>query len=461
MPESVIRVAFEPSSERARYAAETLLRLLGLRWCEVEAGAEAELVYGNPRDGARCTIPAGPQDGWDEPRPLVARDQDIAILHRPNGGARVAGSRPTDLGFDALYATYACLTAPWEADDPGDEVDCPIAGEGWLSANGLLEDLPVHRFAAALGRALAAADIQARTPEPSIVLTHDVDSNFGHLFARRESWALLLREIREGRPSAVRRALGLGRRLLNRQQSDPNDRFEEWGRLASASGGRPAYFVASYGLFDQGSRRYDVPYAVTHPEVGATLRRLVGEGAELGIHFSLQAGTSEEQLRHECERLEEAIGVPIRSARHHWWAVGRPPERVLDWHARAGIRVDSSFGFNDRPGFRRGIAAPFRPFDRRNNRPLPLWELPTCAMDLAVFDGTRTREDGVKDLLRLLDLVRQVGGALVLDWHAHALNPQVLNGAGDGLRRFLSSEATAGLRLRTPLELVDELERGT
>jgi hypothetical protein len=290
---------------------------------------------------------------------------------------------------------------------------------------------------------------------PAIVLTHDVDSNFERYFAVSESLALLRRDLRERRLSTVRRALGLARRIL-RPRDDSNDCFDEWAALASFARTRPTYFVASYGLFDAGSKRHDVPYDIRHPRVASTLRNLVADGAEIGVHFSLQAAASADQIRLERDRLEEVVRVPIRSARHHWWAVGNPPESVLGWHATAGIEVDCSLGFNDRPGFRRGIAAPFRPFDRTNGRALPIWEMPTAVMDLAIFDGTTNRAEGIASMTRMLETTASVGGLLVLDWHAHALNPRVLNGSGGALVEFLSTDLAHRARRLTPLEAAAE-----
>jgi hypothetical protein len=171
-------------------------------------------------------------------------------------------------------------------------------------------------------------------------------------------------------------------------------------------------------------------------------------GAEIGVHFSIHARESPARLRAEREALEDVAGTPVRSARHHWWALGRPPEPTWRGHAEAGIALDCSLGFNDAPGFRRGICVPFRPFDPQSELPLDLHVLPTVAMDAALPPGQITEE--LRSLRQLVELAR---GALVLDWHVHAANPDALPGALHGLRTFLRETA---LELRTPLELLDE-----
>ena len=203
--------------------------------------------------------------------------------------------------------------------------------------------------------------------------------------------------------------------------------------------------MASYNLFDAGAGRFDVAYDVRRQEVARELGALAEAGAEIGIHFSLQARDSAEQVRRERERLEEALGMPIRSSRHHWWALGERPWRTLRAHAQAAMTIDCSFGFNDLPGFRRGIAAPFRPFDPERQEALPILCLPTTAMDRCASDPAT--------LERLLEICIAAGGVLVLDWHAHVLNPAALPGAREALFHVVRLARERDVRLSTPLAL--------
>jgi hypothetical protein len=445
-----VTVRLEQDSPRVRYALDTLFSLLGESWREARRDEEAALAYGPGRP-----LPAGPQDEWDDPRPLLVRADGLPVIHRPGGPAeRHAGQ---GLGFDLLFAAYACLTAPWEQVDPANEVGTPIAAEGWLSRHGVLEEPLVHRYAEELRTLLGAGRASGSTERrPIVVLTHDVDEQFGELFAVRAAASRFSRDLRALQPGAARRAAGLARALVTRRRADPNDRWSEWHQLISSWGGRSTFFVASYNLFDDGADRYDVPYDVREPKVAATFRRLAEAGAEIGVHLSLQAHSRPAQVAAERERLEAALGLPVRSARHHWWALGRKTWRTLRTHGAAGLHVDCSFGFNDLPGFRRGIAAPFHPFDVEEQRALTVWSLPTVAMDRAVFDGSAAPDAALR---RLFETTRDCGGALVLDWHSHVLNPNVFAGAGQGLRDFVAWTLEQGADLRTPLGLVDDYDR--
>jgi hypothetical protein len=379
---------------RAEYALGELLRLLDV---PAERAADVASELPPPGDG-----------DWEDPRPDPARLRPPRRLER----------------FDVLYATYACLTAPWERLDPADEVGCPLAAGGWLARYGLLRRPLVHRYAELVADALG---VEPRRDE-RVVVTHDVDDNFEHLFGVRARLELLRRE------PGLRRAAGLARRVATPRRNDPNDRFEPWW-----PGHRPTYFVAARGILDGGDRR-DVTYDVRHPEVRETLRRALAQGAEVGVHFSIAAGDDPAALRGERERLEAVVGGPVGSSRHHWWAVPSGPV-----HARAGIAVDLSLGFNDGIGFRRGIARPFRPYDPSTGRAASVWALPTLAMDAAVT--------GAADLHSLWSTVRSVGGALVLDWHVHAANPRVMPGAAETLRAVVEAAMADGAVVATPLEV--------
>lgn len=446
----MLRVRIGDDAPRARYACDLLLSLLGVDWTEAGADGDADLAYGHGQ--ARVCIPRSvPEERWDDPDPALTTSGGLAIVHPAGTAARGVDDAGT-IAFDVLYAAYACATAPWERADERNEHGTPRGAAGWLARHGVLQRPLVHEYAAALARAIG---LPAPARTPSLVLTHDVDENFGHLFAVRESTTRLVRDLRRGSPAAIRRAAGLARRL-GRRGADPNDRWPEWREFARPFGGRSSFFVASYNYFDKGAARYDVGYDVRHPEVVREIRALAEQGAEIGIHFSLQARRSAAQVAREVARLEDATGLAIRSARHHWWALGEQPVETLRAQEAAGIAVDCSFGLSDEPGFRRGLALPFRAYDPAARDSLSIRSLPTIAMDKAVVRPGRTHDQCVDELERLWTTVAGVGGALVLDWHAHCLNPHALAGAGRVLEEFVGRMLDRGVSVRTPLELVDQ-----
>ena len=293
-------------------------------------------------------------------------------------------------GTSTSCTRHACLTAPWERVDPADEVGCPIAAEGWLARNGLLGEPLVHRYAALLGEVLG------RKPKrrAAVVLTHDVDDAFGHLFGRRERWVRLRRE-----PS-LRRAASLARATLTRRAD--SDRFEAWTA-------RPTFFFAARGVFDGGDPR-DVAYDIGHPRVRETIRRLAGRGAEIGVHFSISSAGSAEEMRAERERLEESR--PCRFAARGTTGGPSPPAAPMP---RRESTSTSRSGSTTAPVPARD-RGPVSPLPPQTERAADVWALPTVAMDAAVGEAG--------ELAALWATVQAAGGLLVLDWHVHAANPR-------------------------------------
>src|SRR5437867_13185753 len=99
-----VTVAWGCDSPRSRYALDVLRSLLGTTARDAAPGERATIGYGTT--DAVVLVPAGPQEGWDDPSPAVARIDELPVLHRP--GEKPRPHAAGELGFDALYAAYAC-----------------------------------------------------------------------------------------------------------------------------------------------------------------------------------------------------------------------------------------------------------------------------------------------------------------------------------------------------------------
>jgi hypothetical protein len=118
------------------------------------------------------------------------------------------------------------------------------------------------------------------------------------------------------------------------------------------------------------------------------------------------------------KRLLESLAGPVNGQRFHYLRVD--PHRNLAALERLGFAYDTSLGFADAPGFRAGIAQPFRPWDAEQDRPLDLIEIPLAIMDVTLGEErylglsvaqAETRIDS------LLDWAAENGGGFALLWH--------------------------------------------
>jgi hypothetical protein len=202
------------------------------------------------------------------------------------------------------------------------------------------------------------------------------------------------------------------------------------GRAASP------YDACVYGLDDpctwRGRRR----------TVAEVLCELAAEGFDIGLHGSYRSATDGAVLREERERLEAALGRPVRTTRQHWlhWEVDRTPAL----QEAAGLRADTTLGFNRNAGFRAGTSLPFRWFDPAAGRALDLLQVPLVVQDAALTEPNAL-ELGLRGALGtwslLLETVRDAGGVLTLLVHPHALANPIIDAV---YRRAVSDAVEAG-----------------
>ncbi len=170
--------------------------------------------------------------------------------------------------------------------------------------------------------------------------------------------------------------------------------------------------------------RYDID------DVLEFLPRLHAQGFEVGVH-GLEAWSSRENARREYERLsrhtlENRIGI-----RMHYLMFDSGTPRALE---SAGYSYDSTFGYNETPGYRAGTGQAFRfPGTER------LIEIPLLIMDTALFSSRRMNlsdEAAWKHCDRILCDMNRFGGVLTVNWHMRSLAPERL--WGPFYRRLLS-----------------------
>jgi peptidoglycan/xylan/chitin deacetylase (PgdA/CDA1 family) len=261
----------------------------------------------------------------------------------------------------------------------------------------------------------------------AIALTHDVDTpwrwtRIGVLGAA----ARLKRHVRAGRSGpALREARALSAVPAHKlRRTDPNWSFERILRVEAARGARSTFFVmAGHGHPADGAA----------PEAYQRLRpRLVellqAGGAEVGLHGSYTAAESESALAAEKVELE-ALAGPVRGHRYHYLRLD--PHVNLAPLERLGFAYDSTLGFADAPGFRAGIAHPFRPWDAELDRPLDLVEIPLAAMDVTFSEDHYlglSASEAERRLIGLVDRAAEHGGGFSVLWHTDRYDPATSRG---------------------------------
>jgi peptidoglycan/xylan/chitin deacetylase (PgdA/CDA1 family) len=248
------------------------------------------------------------------------------------------------------------------------------------------------------------------------VLSHDVDVPWRWTKqGLRAGGGRLKAAVRSGTASAAWRELrGLAEAPVHRVRgTDPNFSFERIVRAERRRGASSVFFVLAAHRVVQDGPAPDA-YDTLRPRVVETLLDL---GAEIGLHPSYSAAHDPALVAEEKAELER-LGATVHGSRYHYLRVD--PHENLTPLAALGLAYDSSLAFGSAPGFRAGIAQPFRPWSLEDDRPLDLIEIPLVAMDVTLAEprylGLTVRE-AERRLMSLLDFAAAHGGGFSILWH--------------------------------------------
>lgn len=263
-------------------------------------------------------------------------------------------------------------------------------------------------------------------PAASVLLTHDVDAVSLTPEIRLKQAAFHI--ANSARAAAGTRFRAAGSRLLDAARfalARPDLHTLSLVRdIERAAGLRSVlhFYGGPPGLRRRSPRRilidpgYDVASRYGRNEIVA----LREGGWTIGLHQSFEAWSEPAPMEIERRRVEEVAGMPVTHCRQHWlhfsWQA--------TWRAQqaAGLAVDTTLGFNDRPGFRAGHALRIRPWDFSIGAPMQLEAIPMLFMDSHFYDYAQFEPGEVGCAMkRWLDEVRFVGGEASVNWHSHTI----------------------------------------
>ncbi len=166
----------------------------------------------------------------------------------------------------------------------------------------------------------------------------------------------------------------------------------------------------------------DPAYSIaTDPKLKQQLQKMYAEGWTIGLHQSFNAWADAEQMQHERQQLEKGLGFPVTSCRQHWLRFSW--ERTWQAQQKAGFSLDSTLGFNDRPGFRTGAALRYRPWCFQSGRSQNLELLPMVLMDSHLYDyGNLSDSERQQEIAYWLDEIYAVHGTASVIWHQRVMS---------------------------------------
>jgi hypothetical protein len=125
-------------------------------------------------------------------------------------------------------------------------------------------------------------------------------------------------------------------------------------------------------------------------------------------------------MQEERQRLEHAIGRSVVACRQHWLRFSW--QKTWTAQAAAGLKIDGTLGFNDRPGFRNGAALCYEPWSSAGGL-TGISILPLVLMDSQIYDYERISSELVSlNLRKWIGEIKAVGGQASVLWHPHTLS---------------------------------------
>ncbi len=291
----------------------------------------------------------------------------------------------------------------------------------------------------------------------AVALTHDVDRpwRWTRRGIRNAAGRLRARALSGAGRDALREARGLAAVPVHRLRgTDPNWRFGRIAELEAARGARSTYFVLAGHAHKEDGFAPEV-YDRLRPRLVETL---LDSGAEVGLHGSYTSAEDPLRLAAETEALQALAG---RLAGHRYHFLRVDPQANLAPLPGLGFRYDASLGFADAPGFRAGIAHPFRPWSEELGAPLPLVEVPLALMDTTLAEPqylglTAAQAEG--HAFALLDQAAERGGGFAILWHTNRFDPPTAAGWDRLYERILDGVSERGGVCLTAAELAAEAE---
>jgi peptidoglycan/xylan/chitin deacetylase (PgdA/CDA1 family) len=221
------------------------------------------------------------------------------------------------------------------------------------------------------------------------------------------------------------------RAIKHANVQDPLHCYERWLAVEAAVGARSTFFFwpgwEAIGKHHPSDCLYDLEDWIVFDGqrcmVAEMIREIDRRGWEIGLHPSWYSFDNVDEMKRQKAALEKALGHDVVSVRQHYLHYDIRVTPCVQ--ADAGLRYDSTIGFNDNIGFRFGTCYPWKLYDLKAEQELPIVEVPLIIQDGAMLNpakGMRLDEEtACQYVVQITEAVERVSGILTLLWHPNAV----------------------------------------
>ena len=161
-------------------------------------------------------------------------------------------------------------------------------------------------------------------------------------------------------------------------------------------------------------------YDFNEPAIREIIKKLDEGGWEIGLHGSFNTYNNKDLMLKEKKELEKVLRKSVIGIRQHFLNLEIP--KTWEMQKSIGFCYDSTFGYEDKIGFRDERYMPFRPFDDH------FLIIPLIIMDGSLFSyykNDRSRWDAVSGAIEFAEKKR---GVISFLWHQRVFNEKEFPG---------------------------------
>ena len=276
----------------------------------------------------------------------------------------------------------------------------------------------IHRSSKSIGQLFHSL------PEREILMTHDVDAVSKTISIRLKQSVFncfnALRSLARNDFKKAGEYLGKTIKVLFFN--------EDWWMLDNmVDQERKAGIRSCFNFYSDRRRKsvkrylFDPHYDIGSPKINDFIKSICSEGWSIGLHSSFDSWNNSLLIKEQVKHLEESTGIAIKVCRQHWLRFSWN----YTWSAQqeAGIELDTTLMFNDRPGFRSAAAIEWQPWNSSTKSIQSVKVLPTIFMDSHFYDYQLQNEVALKNWFApWFEEISHVHGKGAVLWHPHTIS---------------------------------------